>query len=72
MLYGILPNIKGKSSGKLQGEFQKLRKRYWGQYLQARKYFVATSGQLNAEEMRKYIEEREAHHKHGNFNVSEF
>lgn len=32
----IVQYIKGKSSRKLQGEFQELRKRYWGQHLWAR------------------------------------
>ncbi|MBQ7524255.1 MAG: hypothetical protein IJT08_01440 [Alphaproteobacteria bacterium] len=37
---------KGKSSGKLRGEFQELRKRDWGQHMCARGYFVATHEQI--------------------------
>ncbi len=36
--------IKGRSSRKLQQEFEELRKRYWGQHLWARGYFCATVG----------------------------
>jgi putative transposase len=55
MLIGIPPHIsvsravqylKGKSSHKLLSEFAGLRKRYWGQHLWARGYWVATSGNV--------------------------
>ncbi|MBR1480273.1 MAG: transposase [Alphaproteobacteria bacterium] len=44
---------KGESRRKLQGEFQKLRKRYCGQHLWMRGYFFATSGQISAKEVEK-------------------
>ena len=68
----IVQYIKGKSSGKLQCEFQELNKRYWGQHLWAREYFVATSGQISIKEVQKYIEEQEEHHKKDTFKISEF
>lgn len=37
-------NLKGKSSHKLLSEYASLRKRYWGQHLWARGYWVASSG----------------------------
>ncbi|MDR0552573.1 MAG: IS200/IS605 family transposase [Holosporales bacterium] len=64
--------IKGKSSRKLQQEFEILRKRYWGQHLWARGYFAVTVGNVNAEEIQRYIEEQEQHHKAENFKISEF
>ena len=68
----VVQYIKGKSSRKLQCEFQELKKRYWGQHLWARGYFVATSGQISIKEMQKYIEEQEEHHKKDTFTISEF
>ena len=68
----IVQYIKGKSSRKLQGEFKELKKRYWGQHLWARGYFVATSGQISIEEVQKYIEEQESHHRKDTFRISEF
>ena len=68
----VVQYIKGKSSRKLQCEFQELKKRYWGQHLWARGYFVATSGQINVKDVQQYIEEQEAHHKQDNFKISEF
>lgn len=42
----IMQYLKGRSSGLLQGEFPKLKKGYWGQYLWARDYFCATVGNV--------------------------
>ena len=64
--------IKGKSSRKLLQEFELLRKRYWGQHLWARGYFVVTVGNVNSNEVQKYIEEQEMHHKRDDFKISEF
>ena len=50
--------LKGKSSHKLLTEFQSLRKRYWGQHLWARGYWVATSGNVTDEVWKKYIEDQ--------------
>ena len=47
--------VKGASSRKLQLEFEDLRKRYWGQHIWARGYFVATSGNVSDEMIREYI-----------------
>ncbi|WP_414437813.1 IS200/IS605 family transposase [Candidatus Bealeia paramacronuclearis] len=52
----IIPYIKGKSSRKRLQEFEHLRKRYWGQYLWARGYFAVTVGNVNAEDVQKYLE----------------
>ena len=68
----VVQYIKGKSSRKLQYEFRELKKRHWGQHLWARGYFVATSGQISINEVQKYIEEQEAHHKDNTFKISEF
>jgi putative transposase len=61
--------IKGKTSRKLQQEYQELGKRYWGQHFWARGYFAVTVGNVNSEEVQKYIEEQEIHHKSENFKI---
>jgi putative transposase len=68
----ILQYIKGKSARKLLMEFESLRKRYWGQHLWARGYFVVSVGNVNSEDVQKYIEEQEIHHKKDDFKISEF
>ena len=68
----IVQHIKGRSSRKLQQEFNHLKRRYWGQHLWSRGYFAVTVGELNASDVQKYIEEQEEHHKKDNFNISEF
>ena len=68
----VLQYIKGKSSRKLLQEFDHLRKRYWGQHLWARGYFAVTVGNVNSEDVQRYIENQEAHHKQDDFRISEF
>jgi putative transposase len=64
MLVSIPPNLsvsravqflKGNSSHRLLNEFQALRKRYWGQHLWARGYWVASSGNVTDEVWKEYI-----------------
>jgi putative transposase len=68
----LVQYIKGKSSRKLLMEFEHLKKRYWGQHLWARGYFAVTVGNVNAEDIQKYIENQEQHHRDDNFRISEF
>ena len=78
MLIGIPPQVsvskavqylKGKSSHKLLSEFSGLRKRYWGQHLWARGYWVATSGNVTDEVWKKYIEQQKPEEPDDNFKV---
>jgi putative transposase len=71
-LSDLIKYIKGKSSRKLQMEFPALKKRYWGQHLWARGYFAVTVGNVNQDQVQKYIENQETHHKQDNFNISAF
>ena len=68
----IIQYIKGKSSRKLLQEFDALKKRYWGQHLWARGYFAVTVGNVNSEDVQRYIEQQEEHHKKDDFKISEF
>ena len=52
----LVQYIKGRSSRRLQDEFEELRKRYWGQHLWARGYFCATVGAVDEDTIRRYIE----------------
>jgi putative transposase len=67
----IIHYIKGKSSRKLLQEFEHPRKRYWGAAW-ARGYFAVTVGNVNAEDIQRYLEEQEEHYKRDNFSISEF
>jgi putative transposase len=68
----VVQYIKGKSSRKLQQEFEILRKRYWGQHLWARGYFAVTVGNVNSADIQEYIENQEIHHKTDDFKISAF
>jgi len=54
----LVQYLKGRSSRKLQMEFEELKRRYWGQHLWARGYFCATVGRVTEEIIKKYIEEQ--------------
>ena len=78
LLIGIPPNIsvsravkhlKGKSSYKLLSEFATLKKRYWGQHLWGRGYWVASSGNVTDEVWQKYIEDQKPEVPDDNFKV---
>ena len=62
--------LKGRSSHKLLSEFAALRKRYWGQHLWARGYWVASSGNVTDEVWMDYIKNQSPPEPDDNFNVS--
>jgi len=68
LLIGIPPQLsvsravqflKGKSSHRLLSEFASLRRRYWGQHLWGRGYWVASSGNVTDEVWKRYIEDQQ-------------
>ncbi len=78
MLIGIPPQLsvsravqylKGKSSHRLLSEFKQLKKRYWGQHLWARGYWVVTSGNVTDEVCKEYIENQKPPEPDDNFEV---
>ena len=56
---------KGRSSRKIQQEFEHIRKRYWGQRLWARGYFPTTSGNITDDVIMNYLDEHTAPSKSG-------
>tara|TARA_B110001454_G_scaffold195423_1_gene197691 strand:- start:886 stop:1305 length:420 start_codon:yes stop_codon:yes gene_type:complete len=50
---------KGRSSRKIQQEFEHIRKRYWGQRFWQRGYFSTTSGNITDDIIMRYLD------KHG-------
>ena len=63
-------HLEGRSLHKLLGEFGILRKRYWGQNLWARGYWVATSGYVTDEMWVEYIKTQMPPEPDDNFNVT--
>ena len=61
--------LKGKSSHKLLSEYKKLRKKYWGQHLWARGYWVVSSGNVTDEVWKEYIENQKAPEPDDDFHV---
>lgn len=46
---------KGRSSRKIQQEFEHIRKRYWGQRFWQRCYFSTTFGHITDDIIRRYL-----------------
>ena len=65
----VVQKVKGKTSYKLQREFQGLRKEYWGQRMWGRGYFACSTGNVTDEMIHEYIEGHMD--KEDNFRVSE-
>jgi len=61
--------LKGKSSHKLLSEYQSLQKRYWGQHLWGRGYWVSSSGNVTDEVWKKYIEDQKPPEPDDDFEV---
>ncbi len=51
----VMRRIKGRTSRKIQMEFPKLRKRFWGRHFWARGYFCTTCGAVNEEVILQYL-----------------
>ena len=62
--------MKGRSSHKLLAEFASLRRRYWGQHLWARGYWVTSSGNVTDEVWMEYINSQTAPEPDDDFRVT--
>ncbi len=54
----VMKKLKGKSAGRLSKKFPELKKRYWGQHIWARGYFVTTGG-VDDQTIQSYIKKQE-------------
>jgi putative transposase len=52
----FVQRAKGRSSRRIQQEFEHIRKRYWGQRFWARGYFSTTSGNITDDMILAYLE----------------
>ncbi len=63
--------IKGNTSRKLQQEFPELKRKYWGQHLWARGYFVVSSGNVTDEMWIEYIKNQKSQEfEFGDFQIT--
>jgi putative transposase len=56
----LVRRAKGRSSRKIQQEFEHIRKRYWGQRFWQRGYFSTTSGNITDDVINNYLNEHAA------------
>ncbi len=67
----LMQRIKGKTSRKLQMEFKPIRKQCWGRHVWARGFFVASSGNVTDEVIRRYIETQDQEKDDDDFRVND-
>ena len=56
----LVKRLKGRTSRRLQEEFPRLRKQYWGRHFWAIGYGAWSTGNITEEVVKKYLE----HHRH--------
>jgi len=62
-------SLKGKSYHKMLAEFPQLKKKYWGEHLWARGYWVASNGNVTGEVWKAYIENQKLNEPDDDFSV---
>jgi len=67
----LVEYLKGKSWRKLLGEYDALRKAFWGQHLWARGYFAASVGTVTDEVVKEYIEKQDVSSSEDDFKISD-
>jgi putative transposase len=67
----VMNAIKGKSSIRLMQDFRTLNRQFWGRHLWSRGYFVATSGNVTDEVLKKYIHDQDVEPENDDFRVTE-
>lgn len=67
----MVQRLKGKSSWRMLQEFNELRRKFWGQRLWGRGYFVASSGNVTDEVIMEYIAQQDQEQGTDNFRVSD-
>ena len=67
----VIQAIKGKTSHHLLQDFRTLRNQFWGRHFWARGYFVATSGNVTDEVLKKYIEDQDVEPENDVFKITD-
>ena|ERR1700733_6029383 len=67
----LVQRLKGKSSWRMLQEFNELRRKFWGQRLWGRGYFVASSGNVTDEVIMQYIAQQDQEQGSDEFKISD-
>ena len=67
----VMNAVKGRTSNRLMREYRRLHREFWGRHLWARGYFVATSGNVTDDILKKYIEDQDVEPQDDDFKVTE-
>ncbi len=67
----VMNAIKGRSSNRLMRKYRELNRQFWGRHLWSRGYFVATSGNVTDDVLKRYIEDQDVEPQNDDFKVTE-
>ena len=67
----LVQRLEGKSSWRMLQEFNELRRKFWGQRLWGRGYFVASSGNVTDEVLMQYIAQQDQEQGSDEFKISD-
>jgi putative transposase len=67
----LVQRLKGKSSWRLLQEFPEIKRKFWGQRMWGRGYFVASSGNVTDEVIAEYIAQQDKEQGTENFKISD-
>jgi putative transposase len=67
----MVQRLKGKSSWRLLQEFPEIKRKFWGQRMWGRGYFVASSGNVTDEVIMEYIAQQDKEQGNENFKISD-
>jgi REP-associated tyrosine transposase len=67
----VMNAIKGRSSNRLMRKFREFNRQFWGRHLWSRGYFVATSGNVTDDVLKRYIEDQDVEPQNDDFKVTE-
>ena len=67
----VMNAIKGRSLNRLMRNFRELNRQFWGRHLWSRGYFVATSGNVTDDVLKRYIEDQDVESQNDDFKVTE-
>ena len=67
----LAQRLKGKSSWRMLQEFPEIKRKFWGQRMWGRGYFVASSGNVTDEVIMEYIATQDKEQGMENFKISD-
>ncbi len=67
----LVQYLKGKTSRKMLQEYSEIRRKFWGNHIWARGYFVVSTGNVTDKLISDYISNQDTEQKDDDFKISD-